>query len=47
LKKTDSYKLYGHIGSPYSMKIRAVLRYRGLPHTFTDDGREASRAQGA
>jgi len=42
----EPYKLYGHIGSPYSMKLRSILRYRRLPHTFTDDGRELSRVQG-
>ena len=41
------YKLYGALGSPYSQKIRALLRYRRLPHIWVDEGARRQAALAA
>ena len=31
----SAYEIYGALGSPYSLKVRAALRAKRLPHTWT------------
>jgi glutathione S-transferase len=37
----DTYEVYGALGSPYSLKMRAVMRYRRLPHIWCAVGLNA------
>ena len=44
-KENNFYTIYGNCGSPYSMKMLAVMRYRRIPHVWKGSGPEIDHAR--